>query len=166
MSKRRINFEETFEQQLRRFLDGEPKNIDPLKEIPQPKITIYVLETEENNIYFDTLQEQIEYIKNNKDKKFNSFKIEYLGYVAGRHDVIRTTRAKNEQFMLTPTDNTKYEVYSEKRSFYTGNYIWEENQGSLKSIYDELKKRGIKLSFDVYDNEYIKINKMVRVKNI
>ena len=166
MKLKNKNFEETLEEKLRRFLDGEPKNVNPLKEIPNPKVTIYAVETEDIVMYFNSQEEQIEYIKNNKNKKIKTYKIEYLGYVAGRHDVIKITTKKNETTMITPTDNTKYEVYNEKRSFYTGNYIWEENQGSFKTLYEELKKYGIKLSYDVYNEEYIKVNSIVRIKSI
>ena len=157
---------------LARLIDGEPKNINPLTEIPEPKMVLYRCEGILTNEYFDNEDKLLEYIK--KVKQFDNISnfevsvFEYLGDVAGQSDVIRKTVIGNIQqgnfvkideenrksIMLCVCDTYGIGLYNERRSIYTGEFVWEYQEGgNLRKIYNTFKEHGIELKNDVYGKE-------------
>jgi len=129
---------------VQRLVDGDPVNVNPLKEIPLPIIRLYGLSFKSGNIiYFDTKGELIDYIKTNCLYSSIVCLIDYLGEVAGRCDVIRRTAIDGTSNLYTNVNENGYGVYNSNRSFYKGEYVWEYNRGNLEEMYTEFKKRGI-----------------------
>ena len=135
---------------LKRIFDGEPKNINPLKELPKPQIEIYCFEGFFNLVYFDTKKELKKYKKNNDTSMGNICTIQYLGNVAGRSDVIKIKYESGKKILCTAIDSDGYAVYNEERSTYKGEFVWEFEYGNLKSKYTALRDRGIVFENDIY----------------
>lgn len=155
-----------------RLIDGEPKNINPLTEIPEPKMVLYMCEGILTNECFDSEEKLLEYIE--KVKQFDNISnfevsvIQYLGDVAGKSDVIRNTIIGNiregnfvkideenrKSIMLYVYDTNGIGIYNERRSIYTGEFVWEYLEGgNLRKVYNAFKERGIELKNDVYGKE-------------
>lgn len=133
------------------FIDGEPKNINPLTEIPEPQMVLYRYQNEWHTV------EEIKTITP-EFKDFTSLnKIEYLGEVAGRHDVIRITYKNGRTNLYTAVDEDGYGIYNAERSTYKGEFVWEYNYGDLRNAYYAFRTKGITFENDVYakiDNFY------------
>lgn len=157
---------------LARLIDDEPKNINPLTEIPEPKMILYSCEGILISEYFDSEVKLLEYIK--KVKQFDNvsnFEVsifEYFEDVAGKSDVIRKTIIGNiiegnfvkideenrKSIMLCVCDTDGIGVYNERKSIYTGEFVWEYQEGgNLRKVYNTFKEHGIELKNDVYGKE-------------
>lgn len=152
-----------------KVINGRPKNIDPLESIPEPQKKLF---TSNGVDFFESIEDLLE--KNGESAVV--YAVEYLGDVAGRSDVIRETHIgtiengvfkeisddKLKPKMLCAHDTEGIGVYSERRSFHTGEFIWEfEEGGSLRDVYAAFEKHGITLVNNVYDRE-AKIMEMVK----
>ena len=135
---------------MKRYVDGEPKNIDPLKEIPKPQMRLYGFSGVFNSSYFDTEEELIEYVKNHNIGFGSICVMDYLGKVAGRNDVIRLTYKSGKQVLYTAVDEDGYGIYNHERSYYKGEFVWEYNYGSISEMYSAFRNRGIVFEDDKY----------------
>jgi len=154
---------------ITRSIDGEPKNNNPLKEMPTPQMRLFGFSGVFHSEYFDTKEELQEYIKTHDTIFGNICTIEYLGSVAGSKDVIRKTCSDGKQFLLTVVDEDGYGIYNHERSVYTGNYKWEYNHGNLRPMYKAFRDRGIVFEDDIYakiDESYEDIIKRCRDKGL
>lgn len=154
---------------LKRMIDGEPKNVDPLKEIPEPQMKLFGFSGAFNSVYFDTEEELIEYVKNNDTTFGNICVIEYLGEVANCKDVIREINKNGREVLYTAVDEDGYGIYNRERSIYRGEFVWEYNHGRIKEMYSAFRNRGITFENDVYakiDERNNRLLKMCREKNL
>lgn len=142
--------ENTVGQILKRMIDGEPMNIDPLTEIPNPKMKLYGFLWTFESSFFDTQEGLIEYIKTHNTQFGSICVIEYLGQVAGRSDVIRLTYKSGKSAFYTPCDEYGYGIYNYERNVYRGEFIWEYNHGNISEIYSAFRDRGIVFENDIY----------------
>ena len=128
---------------LKRMFNGEPKNVNPLKEIPDPKMRLYGFDGAFKNAYFDSKEELVEWLKTNKPKYGSACVLEYLGTVAGRSDVIRITCKGNKPMLYAACDEDGYGIYNEDRSYYRGEFVWEYNYGIVfeNDIYKKIDER-------------------------
>ena len=136
---------------LKIFCDGEPKNVNPLTEIPEPQMRLYGFSGAFNSAYFDTEKELIEWVKNHDTDFGDVCVIDYLGKVAGRSDVIRKTYKSGKSNLYVACDEDGYGIYNFERSTYRGEFVWEYNHGSLREIYSAFRDRGISFENDIYD---------------
>lgn len=155
---------------LKKICDGEPKNINPLEEIPKPQMRLYVfLGAFNNSAFFDTEEELIEWIKTHNTNLGNICIIDFLGNVAGCEDVIRITSRDGKSKFCTAVDEEGYGIYNSERSIYKGEFVWEYNHGSISDIHSAFRDRGIHFEDDIYakiDERNQKIMQMFREKNL
>lgn len=131
---------------LERFIDGEPKNINPLTEIQKPEMTLYGI----YGSYFDTPEE----LKNHCIIKGipldDAHVLEYIRIFAGRNDVIKKTNKDGKTMFYTAVDEDGYGIYNNERSIYRGEFIWEYNYGQIREFYNPFRERGIVFENDIY----------------
>lgn len=154
---------------LKRFCDGEPKNVNPLTEIPEPQMRLYGFSGVFNSAYFDTEKELIEWVKNHDTDFGDVCVIDYLGKVAGRSDVIRKTYKSGKSNLYVACDEDGYGIYNFERSTYRGEFVWEYNHGSLREIYSAFRDRGISFENDIYDEidkRHQKVLELCRENNL
>ncbi len=135
---------------LRRIVDGEPKNVNPLTEIPEPQMRLYGFSGAFNSAYFDTEEELIEYVKTHNITFGSICVIEYLGNVAGCSDVIRQIYKSGKSVLYAAVDEDGYRIYNQERSIYRGEFIWEYNYGRISKMYSAFRDRGIIFENDIY----------------
>lgn len=136
---------------LKRLFNGEPKNINPLTEIPEPKMRLYGFSGAFNSAFFDSKEELKEWLKTNKTNNFgNVCVLDYLGRVAGRSDVIRITMKGEDPKLYTAVDEDGYGTYNAERSTYRGEFFWEYDYGDLSDEYAAFRDRGIVFENDIY----------------
>ena len=135
---------------LKKFVDGEPKNVNPLTEIPEPQMRLYGFSGAFASAFFETEEELIEYVKTSDTAFGNLCVIEYLGFVADRNDVIRVTYKNEKPKLYTSVNEDGYGIYNEERSIYKGEYVWEYNHGSISEMYSAFRDRGIVFKDDTY----------------
>lgn len=149
---------------MRKMCDGEPVNVNPLTEMPEPEMRLYFI----CGNYFQTVDELLHYCRVN-DLSTNGFGIlEYYRNLAGRSDVIRESNATIES-LYTAVDEDGYGIYNHERSVYRGEFIWEYNHGSLREMYSVFRDRGIAFEDDLYtkiDERYQNILKYCRKDNL
>lgn len=154
---------------MKRMCDGEPVNKNPLTEIPTPQMVLYGFSGAFKSAYFDTEEELEEYVKTHDTSFGGTCVIEYLGNVAGRSDVIRTTSKNRKPMLLTVCDRDGYGIYNEERSIYRGEFVWEYNNGDIKDMYSAFRDRGIVFEDDIYGElaeQDRKLLQMCREKNL
>lgn len=153
LRSKKPNIEVGSKKELQRLVDGEPVNIDPIKEEPKVKMRLYGLIYKSGiNIYFDTEKELIDYIKEYGCLESLPTILEYLGNYLGRNDVIRKTIIDSKSKFYTRIDNNNYAIYNHKRSFYKGEHVWEYNHGNINDLYNEFIKRGITIKENNINN--------------
>lgn len=132
------------------YIDGDNKNINPLINIPEPKMKLYGFGGF-MSVYFDTKEELNKWIRNHNTKIGNTYVIEYFDKLAGRSDVIRVTH-KGDKFpnLFTACDEDGYGIYNYERSIYRGEYIWEYHNGSISDMFSAFRDRGIVFQNDIY----------------
>ncbi len=135
---------------LKRMFNGEPKNVNPLTEIPKPQMRLFGFFGAFNSVYFDTEEELIEWLKNHNIDFGNICVMDYLGTVAGRSDVIRLTYKNDKSILYTACDEDGYGIYNAERSTYRGEFVWEYNYGSISDEYAAFRDRGIVFENDIY----------------
>lgn len=135
---------------IRRICDGEPKNINPLTEIPEPQMRLYGFSGVLKSAFFDTEAELIEYVKTHDIQFGNVCIMDYLGNVAGRSDVIRLTYKSGKQDLYTAVNEDGYGIYNNERSIYRGEFVWEYNYGNISEMYSAFRDRGIVFENDTY----------------
>lgn len=154
---------------IKRMFDGEPKNINPLTEIPEPQMRLYGFWGAFKSAFFDTEQELIEYVKTHNTQFGSICIMEYLGNVAGRSDVIRLTYKSGKSVLYTSVNEDGYGIYNNERSIYRGEFVWEYNHGSIRKMYSAFRDRGIVFEDDTYakiDEYYRKIMAMCEERGI
>lgn len=154
---------------LRLMFDGEPVNKNPLSEIPTPQMRLYGFSGAFKSAFFDTEEELKEYIKNNDPSFGSTCIIEFLGNVAGRSDVIRTTTKDGRTTLYTAVDEDGYGIYNPERSTYMGKFTWEYNHGDLEEMYSAFRDSGIIFENDIYakiDERNQHILKLCRESNL
>ena len=152
---------------LKKFCDGEPKNVNPLTEIPEPQMRLYGFSGAFNSAFFDTEEELNEWVKNHNTEFGDICIIDYLGKVAGRNDVIRKNYKDGKSKLYAACDNYGYGIYNFERSIYRGEFVWEYSYGSLREMYSAFRDRGITFNNDIYDKidkKYQKILELCREK--
>lgn len=149
---------------LKRWIDGEPVNVNPLAEIPEPEMRLYSI----GNNYFQTIDELLQYCRINKISTNGLEILEYHRNLADCSDVIR--RSNGQIWMLyTAVDRDGYCIYNHKRSVYRGKFTWEYSHGSIRKMYRPFRDRGIVFENDIYaeqaerDKQFLK---MCREKNL
>lgn len=135
---------------IKRICDGEPKNINPLTEIPEPQMRLYGFSGAFKSAFFDTEEELIEYVKTHNTQFGSICVMEYLGNVAGRSDVIRLTYKSGKSVLYTSVNEDGYGIYNNERSIYRGEFVWEYNHGSISEMYSAFRDRGIVFEDDTY----------------
>lgn len=135
---------------LKRMIDGEPKNVNPLKEIPEPQMRLFGFSGVFKSAFFDTEDELLEYVKSNNTTLGDVCIIEYLGNVAGRSDVIRKNNRNGKKVFYTAVDEDGYGIYNHERSVYKGEFVWEYSHGSISEMYSAFRDRGITFEDDIY----------------
>lgn len=135
---------------MRRMIDGDPKNINPLEKLPEAQKRLYGFSGLYKSAYFDTEDELIEYIKTNNTQFGSICVIEYLGNVAGKSDVIRKIYRDNKSVLYAVVDEDGYVIYNNERSIYRGEFVWEYNHGKIESEYSAFRDRGIVFENDIY----------------
>ena len=135
---------------IKRMCDGEPKNINPLTEIPEPQMRLYGFSGVFKSAFFDTEEELIEYVKTHNTEFGSICVVEYLGNVAGRSDVIRLTYKSGKSVLYTSVNEDGYGIYNNERSIYRGEFVWEYNHGSISDVYSAFRDRGIVFEDDTY----------------
>ena len=136
---------------MKRYVDGEPKNVNPLTEIPQSQMRLYGFSGIFRSEFFDTEKELIEYVKNNKTGYGSICVMDFLGNVAGCSDVIRLTYKSGKEVLYAAVNEDGYGIYNLERSFYKGEFVWEFNHGSIREMYSAFRDRGIVFENDVYE---------------
>lgn len=114
--------------------------------IPAPKMRLYGVA----DIFFNTEEELDKYLETNKRQTESKYKIEFLGSVAGRNDVIRLIHHHNKELLVTAVDEDGYGVYNPERSIEKGYAIWEYHHGDLRDFYKAFRDRKIPLKNDIY----------------
>lgn len=150
---------------LKRMFDGEPKNINPLKELPEPEMRLYGVYTS----YFETEEELKGYCKSENISVEKTFVLDYFRNVAGRSDVIGKTQKNGTSMFYTVIDEDGYGMYNHRRSVYRGEFIWEYNHGSIRDMYVPFRDRGIIFENDVYakiDERFKRILKKCKEDNL
>jgi hypothetical protein len=138
-------FMEKASSSITRMIDGNPVNINPLSEIPNPEMRLYFID--EN--YFESIDELLMYCRMNKLSTKGLNIIDYFRSLAGCSDVIRKSNSEIS-ILYTAVDEDGYGLYNDKRSIYRGEFIWEYNHGSIRELYKPFKERGIIFDNDVY----------------
>ena len=132
---------------LKKLFDGEAKNVNPLINIPDAEMRLYVL----NGNYFETEEELENYCVTEDNISINDFYVlEYIRKVANRTDVIRKINSDNKSTFYTAVDRFGYGIYNFDRSFYRGQHTWEYHHGCINKMYTEFRNRGIVFEDDVY----------------
>jgi len=153
------------------FKNSDLKNINLLIGIPNPKMIIYCCSDIVGTKYFDTLEKLFEHIEKVREyDNISSYEIssyEYLGSVFERDDVIRKTiigkilkgkviikkEEDRKSVMISVSDIDGIEVYNERMSIYSNEFIWEYQEGvNLQSVYNAFKERGLEFKKNIYDN--------------
>lgn len=136
--------------------DSEIKGvIDDVNEVgiinePKSKLRIYAIINVFQNIYFDKEEKMLKYIKYRKNFGGEKVIIDYFGHMAGRVDVIKVIYSDNSVKYFSLENDLGYVIYNQEKSISLGEDVWEYEYGELKDIYNEIKRRGIKLENDVY----------------
>ena len=150
---------------LKRMIDGEPKNVNPLTEIPAPQMRLYVA----YGTYFETEEELVSYCNINNIPAEHTLVIDYFRSLAGRSDVIGRTTKDGRTMFYTVVDEDGYSMYNHERSIYRGEFTWEYNYGSIREVYTQFRDRGIVFENDIYakiDEINQSILKMCRDNNL
>ena len=143
---------------FKKIVNGEPKNVNPLKTYPKSQMTLYGI----YGHYFETEKELQEYCKKSNFPFDKTYILEFLGNVAGKKDVIRESNRTGRFALYTVIDEDGYAVYNKDRSFYRGEFVWEYNYGDIREMYKAFRDKGIEFENDVYkkvDDLYQKIFK-------
>lgn len=157
-----LNDEETMKETaslLKRIVDGEPVNKNPLAEIPDSEMMLYGI----NGTYFDTKEDLISYCESKDISIDNAYILEYIRNVAGRSDVIRRTSTDGKSLFYTAVDENGYGIYNHERSVYRGEFIWEFNYGHIRGICTPFRDRGIVFENDVYDKIDTREKNLIRM---
>jgi len=134
---------------MKRYVDGEPKNVNPLTEIPETQMRLYAF-LGFTRTFFDTEEELIEFIKTNNSHFGNVCVMDFLGKVADCDDVIRLTYQSGKEVLYTAVNEDGYVKYNPERSFYKGEFVWEYNYGQIRDMYSAFRDRGIVFENDIY----------------
>ena len=145
------------EKSLDIMFNGEEVNTNPLVNIEQSQMKLYIVD------YFNVIDNEIDlinYLLNNKVNKKNIKIIEYLKHFANKNDVIKITDLNNNVNYCSAVNEEGYAIYNDKRSIYKGNFIWEYKLGDISDLFSEFRKRGIVFENDIYkkideNNNYI-----------
>lgn len=104
---------------FKKIIDGEPKNINPLTEIPEPEMRLYGI----YGSYFDSLED----LKNHCIIKGISLDdvhiLEYIRNVAGLNDVIKKTNKDSRTKFCAAINEDGYSMYNNERSIYRWEFI-------------------------------------------
>lgn len=144
MNKEQFRYEKNEEK-----VENQEKSKIEMNNEPELQLRIFAITNILYNIYFDKEEKLNKYIKNNKGYG-EKIIIDYLGHMSGRADVIKITYSDNSVKYFSEENDLGYMVYNQEKSISSGQDVWEYEYGDLKDIYNELKKRGIKLENDVY----------------
>ena len=129
-----------------------------LGEPPRPSKILYGI----NEQYFRTVDDLIEYCDKmmfSIDYVRNcSFKVIYLNRYGGYDDVFLKTYSKNLfnplknsfSLLLTVIDRDGYGVYNYKDSLLFRDNVWTYVKGSLRSLHDAFKHKGVNYRNDIY----------------
>lgn len=144
------NNEDNIGRLLNKLVDGEPKNVNPLTEMPSPKMRLYGFLGGFKKVFFDTEDKLLEYVKTHNISYGSIGVMDYLGKVAGCSDVIRLTYKSGESVLYTSVDEDGYGKYNPERSIYRGEFIWEYQHGNIREMYSAFRDRGIVFENDTY----------------
>ena len=155
------------------MFNGKPKNINPLKEVEESEMKLYVLKPHNSTtnlkpIFFDNADEMNLYIKENgiSNENIMLYTVEYKRHFADRTDVIVINSLSNNSKTkyMCAIDSDGYAEYDYEMSVYSGKYRWYFNYGKgyLDSIYEEFRKKGI--TFEREINSGISQNRSEAIK--
>ena len=160
--KQALNDEELMkemEKSLNIMFNGDEVNINPLTNIEEPQMKLYIVD------YFKVLDNEIDLINYILSKKANKKYIriiEYIKHFANKSDVIKITDLNNNVKYCCAVNEDGYVVYNDDRSIYTGSFIWEYELGDISDLYSEFRKRGIVFENDIYKKIDDRTNYMVK----
>jgi len=137
---------------IRRFVDGEPVNKNPLTKIPESEMKLYTVHGVLSGEYFDDISEFNSYINSNNNlNSCDVGTVEYLRECAGKCDVIKFTSFLNGMVSFYAMgDQYGYCMYNNERSIYRGECTWEYFHGTLCHAYRNFRDRGIVFEDDMY----------------
>lgn len=143
---------------FKRIIDGEPKNINPIKEMPIPEMTVYSV----HGNYFETEQELEEYCKAKNIDLSHSYIKEYYREFAGRCDVIRNYKKGKIEIFYSACDEDGYGIYNSERSIYCGEFVWEYNYESISEYYNMFRDKGIVFSNGIYAKQSDRYKRIIK----
>ena len=134
----------SMEKLLKRFVDGEPVNVNPLKEIPDSEMKLYTVHGVLRGAFFSSFDEFNNYINSNSNlNPYDVGTVEYLRECAGKSDVIKFTSINGNIRLYAACDEYGYCIYNNERSIYRGEFTWEYFHGRLSCVYEAFRDRGI-----------------------
>lgn len=117
----------------------------------ESQLTLYVLTIKTGSLYFDNLDKLNQYLKKNNITLGFKTKIEYMGNILNCIDVIKQSYSDGSYRYVSVADEDGYMFYNFEQSKKEQQPIWGYLPGSLREMYAEFKKRGIKLEDDTYE---------------
>lgn len=141
---------------MKKILDGEPVNKNPLKNIPNYEMRLYFI----NGNYFEFKDDVINYCRANNISKKRLIILDYFRQFAGFSDVIRKKDCNTEKFFSVANEDN-FCVYNNERSIYCGEFIWESRDGNIREMYEPFRKRGIVFENDIYFKQDEKMQRML-----
>lgn len=119
---------------LKMMFDVKNENINLLPILPSSIMELYCFDNGINCQYFNSLEELKEFESSQRNVGL-SFKIEYLGDVANKENVIKQSYKNGAYRLISYIDNHNYEVYNEEKSKYKGVFVWDHYFGNISDIY-------------------------------
>ena len=116
-----------------------------------------------SSLFFDSKEQLLNYFYENAHKTIPVvYRIKYIDSYKGLDDVIKITDLSNNATTYhTMLNQYKCAYYNEEKSESCGKDVWEQypsyissEKFSVKDIYEELKKRGIKIKSNVDKIKY------------
>lgn len=87
--------------------------------------------------------------------------IDYIGDFAGEFDVLKLTTLAGTQ-MIKDENYHSHKEYSEKKSSFSNEPVWDIEESSIHNITDELRKRGQHFHQDDIDLENLRLLNLLR----
>lgn len=127
--------------------------ISKVLETPESQMRLFGVFDLHSITYFDKLEDIKSYIAENNIAKEKTFILDYIGYYAGKCDVIRESCADKKIKFLTAIDELGYAELNIERSIRENETIWEYYEGELSDMHDAFRRRGLHFKNDIYQKQ-------------
>ena len=142
-----MNIKEELLQYLKELYEVVNLGVNPLPVIPSTDKSLYCVKTGVTAIYFNTKEEQEDWIIKNKPKICNRYRVEYLGRFAGKEIVFNEINDNDDYRLIAVGDKDGYYVYNTEKSNYKGVRVWDyyykHENCSVARMIDAFEKAGI-----------------------